>query len=226
MSIPDGLLSSSWLIPAYLLYLSLLIGALLTAPWERLKEPEQQHLIAAACVALIIFWSMRAGITPGLGLHFLGITVMTLVFGWQLALLASGVALLAITLQDLGGWGSFGINGLILGALPAFVSVVIYRSVARLLPCHLFIYIFLNAFVGAALAAMASTLLLVGSLIVDRVYSYTHVSYEYLPYLPLMLFPEAILSGMMITALVATKPQWVATFDEARCLGVDEGESS
>ena len=41
---------------------------------------------------------------------------------------------------------------------------------------------------------------------------------EYLPYLLYLAFGEATLTGMLLTLAVAYRPQWVATFDDARYL--------
>jgi uncharacterized membrane protein len=42
---------------------------------------------------------------------------------------------------------------------------------------------------------------------------------EYLPYFLLLGFSEGWLSGMVITLFVVYRPQWVASFEDARYLG-------
>jgi hypothetical protein len=44
---------------------------------------------------------------------------------------------------------------------------------------------------------------------------------EYVPYLLYLAFGEATLTGMALTLMVVYRPQWVATFDDARYL--DDG---
>ena len=39
---------------------------------------------------------------------------------------------------------------------------------------------------------------------------------EYTPYLVYLAFGEATLTGMLVTLAVVYRPQWVATFDDAR----------
>ncbi len=34
--------------------------------------------------------------------------------------------------------------------------------------------------------------------------------------MPLMMLPEAMLSGMLMTGLVVFRPEWVATYSDAR----------
>ena len=40
------------------------------------------------------------------------------------------------------------------------------------------------------------------------------LAYQYLPFLPLVFFSEAIVNGMIMTAMVALRPGWVASFDD------------
>jgi uncharacterized membrane protein len=169
-------------------------------------------------VALILVWSADAGVTPGLSFHFLGATVLTLMFGWRLALLGLSAVLFALTLNGDGGWSAFGLNGLMLAALPVAVSQLVYQQVDQRLPKHFFIYIFICAFLGAAAAMAATALASVVVLILSGVYSLERLSYEYLPFFPLIVFPEALLNGMIMTLLVALRPQWVCTFDDRRYL--------
>ncbi len=50
-----------------------LLVALRHLPWRILvTSPTAQHLVGAATLALIAFWLVRAGITPGLSAHFIG----------------------------------------------------------------------------------------------------------------------------------------------------------
>ena len=41
---------------------------------------------------------------------------------------------------------------------------------------------------------------------------------EYVPLFPLMFFPEAVLNGMLMSILVAMRPQWVSSFDDRHYL--------
>jgi uncharacterized membrane protein len=64
------------------------------------------------------------------------------------------------------------------------------------------------------LAAGAAVLALVILLVVTDTYTFAHISHEYLPFLPLYLFPEGLLNGMMTTALIGLKPDWLKTYDD------------
>jgi uncharacterized membrane protein len=68
--------------------------------------------------------------------------------------------------------------------------------------------------VAVAMSAVVMVLLLTGS----ELYSYSKISYEYLAYLPLIMFPEGVLNGMLATIFVVFKPLWMSTFDDAKYL--------
>ena len=216
MNFPDGLLPPSWQWLAHLLFVAVLAWSVAAAPWRRLRDNEQLHLFLGACVALMLLWSIKTGIRPGLNFHLLGATVFTLMFGPWLAIVGLGVVLLGVTFYGLSGWASFSVNGLLMGVLPVMASYLVYRLVDSKLPNHFFVYIFLNAFVGAAVAMALTGLVATGLLVLAGAYTADSLSSNSLPYFLLMGWSEALLSGMMLTLLVVYRPQWVATFDDAR----------
>ena len=64
------------------------------------------------------------------------------------------------------------------------------------------------------LAAGAVVLVLVFLLVTTEVYSFARISSDYLPFVPLYLFPEGMLNGMVITALIGLRPDWLKTYDD------------
>ena len=54
----------------------------------------------------------------------------------------------------------------------------------------------------------------VGLLVANNVYSFDEIVQSYLPFLPLFLFPEGFLNGMLITVFIGIRPHWLKTFDE------------
>ena len=147
---------------------------------------------------------------------------MTLMFGWAYAVLAMSVVIIVFTLFTASSmidslyilpW-----DILLTGILPVSLSYILFRIIDRYLPNHFFIYIFLNAFFGAALA-MASVILttsLVHTL--SGAYSFDNLSYTYLPYGLILMFPEAFTTGMLMSVFVVYRPEWVSTFDDSRYL--------
>jgi uncharacterized membrane protein len=162
----------------------------------------------------MLLWMIKAGISPGLNFHILGATLLTLMFGWPLAVVAGSVVLLAVTADGLSGWQTFSVNALLMSALPAGVTWGIYRAVDRFLPKNLFLYIFLCGFFGAALAMAATGLVSTTLFAVNGTYTLDHLLTQYLPFYLLMVFPEAVITGSIIALLVVYRPHWVATYDE------------
>ncbi len=210
-------------LPAWLtvaLWLALALLALWLArrcAWHMLRDRDNLNVFLGAVVAVLALWLIRTGIKPGLSFHLLGATALTLMFRPAFALLALAVVTAALALWD-GEVLAYPANLLIMGGVPVLVSWGIYRLVDRRLPNHLFIYIFLNAFFGAAAAVFAVGLASTGLAAVIGVYSLEYLTREYLPYYLLMAWSEAFVTGMVMTLLVVYRPQWVATFDDRRYL--------
>lgn len=218
MNFPDHLLPPLLLWIANGLSLLLLLFAVKQASWARLKDTDLLNVCLGSIVTLMLVWSIKAGIKPGLNFHLLGSTLLTLMFGPWLALAMLAVVLLAVTISGAAGWASYGLNFLLMAALPVTLSHALFRMADRRLPNHLFVYIFVNAFIGAGLAmtacGIASTLLLIAT----HTYSGPYLGYQFLPYFILMGWSEAMLSGMIMTLMVVYRPAWVATFNDERYL--------
>ena len=218
MNYPYGLLPDSWHWIAVVLYGLVLVPTLLTAPWKRFQRPETVHVFLGSCVGLLLMWHITTTQFPGLNYHYIGATLLTLMFGWQLALLAFSVVFLGMMLNGTSDWQSLPINILVMGLVPILVSQVIYRLVDGKLPNHFFIYVFLNAFFGAGIALVAVIGVASGLLILGEVYSFDQLAQDYYPFIPLMVFPEGFITGMLISIMVAMAPTWVSTFDDLRYL--------
>ena len=218
IALPEGALPPALVWSASGAYGLVLISAARRAPWARLREGEMQHVFFGAAVVLLFLWTIRGSVVPGLGVHFLGATVLTLMFGWRLALVAMALALAGAGAYGLSRWELVGLNGLLATVLPVGVSHGVLRAVERWLPPHLFIYIFLAGFFGAALAMAASVTAQVVLLVLADGHGSMTLTGAYLPFLPLLMLPEAFLNGALVTALVGMRPRWIWTFDDTRYL--------
>ncbi|HZV98628.1 MAG TPA: energy-coupling factor ABC transporter permease [Methylophilaceae bacterium] len=220
MNFPDFLLPTNLLWAANGLCFMLLFYCVKTAPWTTFKNQDLLNVFLGMCVALMLLWSIKAGIKPGLNFHLLGATLLSLMFGPQLAIVALTIVLAGITLFGMAGWQSFGINLLLMAALPALFSYAIFHWADRKLPNHLFIYIFIDSFACAAIAMALCGLAACYLLAESGAYSSEYLKHYYLPYFILMGWSEAILSGMAVTLMTAFKPHWLATFNDKRYLKV------
>lgn len=218
MNFPSELFPGGWYAVALLPWLAAFGWAVRRAPWKRLGEASLLHVWLAMVVTLTLLWSMKAGIKPGLDFHLLGATVMTLAFGPQLAIVGLSIVLAAATLNGAAGWSAYALNGLLMVVLPVLVSHAILRFAERRLPNHLFVYLFVDAFIGASAVVMIMGMTSTAVMLAAGVYTAEYLFSQYLPYMLLLSFSEGWLSGMAITLMVIYKPQWVATFDDRRYL--------
>jgi uncharacterized membrane protein len=222
MNFPDALFPDSWAFGAVVPLLLALAWCLRTAPWQRLADAGQSNIWLGTLVVLTLIWSMKAGVRPGLNLHLLGATVLTLMFGRQLAIIGFCVVLAAVTLnQDLRGidaWQMFALNALVLAVFPVLVADRIRQLVERHLPANLFIYVFITAFFGAAVTVVATGLLASVLLWLGGAYPAEMLFDDYFPYYILLGFSEAWLNGAVVTLMVVYAPHWVGSFDDRRYL--------
>src|SRR5690554_7016992 len=97
--IKEGLLSLTVFYVSLPLMLGLLGWALYGVNWQVLASNRTaQHVFYGSVLLCLPFWLLSAGILPGLHFHLLGMTALTLVMGWRLALLV-GFIVQIITLS-------------------------------------------------------------------------------------------------------------------------------
>jgi len=220
MGVSAGLLPPHWLWLCHLLYLGLLVSAIRHAEWHRLWDHRSlQHLLGAAIVGLMLLWQIRAGISPGLEIHFLGLTALTLAVGWSFAVIASSVALLGTTLVGSEVGEAFSFNALIACIVPISLSYLVC-IIERYVGFRLFFaYIFICAFFGGALAVVGAGLLIAWLLWLADAYSMREIIDYFLIYLPLIAFPEGVVNGTIITGMLVYMPQYLKTLQPERYSG-------
>lgn len=194
--------------------IAVLLLALTRANWGQFRDTGFQHVFFGACVAVFFIWQLRVGIVPAVAMHFLCLTTLTLMFGVPLAIIAAAILTGATCVTGVEVWQSWPGSFLALGVVPILLTRLTLLASQRYLPPNPFVYIFVVAFFGAAaamLAAMAvNSLLLLG---LEQM-SLDQLRQSYLSVLPLMMFPEAFINGLIVTGLVVFKPAWIPSFDD------------
>jgi uncharacterized membrane protein len=218
VNLPDTLLPQAWYWLGWLLFVPSLLLTARRAPWRRLADPALLNAWLGTIVCVMLLWQIAAGIQPGLNFHFLGATLFTLMAGPRLALVGLTLVLAAVTAWSGSGWHSFGLNGITMAAIPVALSYALYRLIESRLPNNFFVYVFLTAFAGAAIAVAAVGLATTFLLAEAGAYPSGQLFGLYLPYYLLLAWSEALFTGMVITLFVVYKPEWVATFDDGRYL--------
>jgi uncharacterized membrane protein len=184
------------------------------APWRRLTKGSQLHVFLGAVVALIVLWHIRGQIQPGLSFHLLGVTVVTLMFGWSMAVFAACLALAAVCLNAGFGWSGYLVSFLTVVLVPITLSQVSLVLIRSWLPKHFFIYVLGNGFMTAWIVGYVSGHLAMHLLDYSGAYSMAELNLTVMPFFPLMFFPEALINGWITTIMVVLCPTWVHSFSD------------
>lgn len=222
MNFSAELFENEWALGAFLPLAGVWLWCALTAPWQRLTDSTQANVWFGTLVVLTLMWSLDAGVRPGLGLHLLGATAFTLMFGRQLAIVGLCVVLAAVMVN--GGavtaadWQPYALNALVMAVFPCFAAHLLLRVNERFLPANFFVYIFFAAFFGAALVIVLTGIVAIVLLWLAAVYPLDMLVAEYFPPYVLMGFAEAWLNGAAMTLMVVYFPHWVGSFDDRRYL--------
>src|SRR5690606_2940128 len=162
----------------------------------------------------------------GLSFHFIGMTAVTLLLDWPLAILAGLVAQIGLVLLGRQDLAALGVNGLLMVALPVLIAETCALVVERRQPRNLFVYIFFSGFFPAAFTAAA--MLLTGTFLLwmDGLFPMPPWLEDFAPYLWLVMFPEAFINGTVVAALVVCYPDWLETFNRSRYLQAPWKDSS
>ncbi len=214
MDFPAPLFPAGMLWPANALLLVVVVAALRHARLGLLRNNEFIHVYLATCVLLLLLWNTRVGVLPALNFHLLGVTAVTLMFGWAYAVFAVLLVTAGTLINQGGGWGVIGLNVLVAGCVPILVTHSLLRLAQRRLPHNFFVYIYINGFLAAGLSTLAEGLFGAVLVLLADAGSAAWLNYQYYPFFPLIFFSEAFMNGMIMTALVALKPGWVSSFDD------------
>ncbi|MEZ5537288.1 MAG: energy-coupling factor ABC transporter permease [Thiolinea sp.] len=237
MDIPAHLISIELRTLSAAFLLAMLAFAAYTAPWHFVRR--HSHVYFGAIVLTGFIWVLRAGIGDGLNLHLLGMVMLTLMFGWRLALIAAtiivSISFVSQTLELFPGvmtpitavnretdiihsLSAIPLNTLFMAGIPILLTHYMLVWTEKKLPANFFIYIFINAFLTGALSILAviscGTLLM----LVSGAYDWSYLQANYLPFIPLLMFPEALMNGMLMTVFVIYTPDWVRSFHDRHYL--------
>ncbi len=216
MQLDAALLTPSVRLAVALVAFPCVAMAAVRAPWHTwLARSDRQHVWLGSLVLLLLVWSLRAGVTPGLTLQFMLVGALTLMHGWALAVVGTAVVLGvdAVQHRDLAAWPA---NLLCSGILPATVTILLHRLAEARLPRNYFVYFFVTAFAGSFLGYVLAALARLGLLWASATLPTGHVGDEVLMLLPMLALAEAFMNGLVMSVAVVYTPHWVATFDDQR----------
>ncbi|MBL8385579.1 MAG: hypothetical protein JNM90_21020 [Burkholderiales bacterium] len=186
----------------------------LAAHWRRACAGAGVHAFLGGALAVGLLWAARADLGHGIALQLLGVPLLALALGPALAMWAASLAaaVAAVLLEQPPATAIW--SALVLGITPAALADLARRAVAQWLPAHLFIYILGAGFFGAGAAAILANLLAAALAVWAGVPGAAGAFDQALPFVLLIGFGEATLTGMLLTLLVVYLPERVATFED------------
>lgn len=214
---------------------AVLLAALRWAPWSQLAAKGiRQHAFFATAIVLGLFWLLQVELRGTLAFHPMLMTVVTMVFGWHLALVVGAAALLLTTLYR---WAWIGaVHGsaeallslnprglpvayLLTVILPVCWAWLMIRWVNRWSFKNPFTYFLGVGFFGAMLSCL--WLGLVSGLLLALPGNQALLAswWEYKLLFVLMMFPEGFCNGAVATVLTVLWPELVKTYRDDWFLG-------
>lgn len=186
-------------------------AALATRPWRAVPAAGPPWVWLALWVLLPLLWSADRQVQSPLVQPLSGASLMVLMAGWPLAVLALHAVALLLWLTGSLGAGEAALRLVWLGLMPASLALAIGAATRRWLPNHLFVYVLARGFFGTLVATVAAFWLALwrqgplpgldaGDLLIGRW---------------LAAWGEAIVTGMLVAIFVAYRPQWLATYSDA-----------
>jgi uncharacterized membrane protein len=217
MGMTENLLPTSQWVVTLVLFVLVLIRALRSIRWQGLRQDNAlQHSFFGAAVVLGFLWQIRAGVSAGLSIHIFGITVVTLMLGWALAVVAGLMALVLVVITGREPAIMFAANGLVTVMVPALVSHSIMMWERHRNFRNFFAYIFVCGFFGAGVSVAAAGTVMCLMLWSSGTYEFSELIHEYIRYLPLFMLPEGFVNGAVVTGLMVFHPDRLTTLDQRR----------
>jgi uncharacterized membrane protein len=191
--------------------------ALALRPWRQLRGAPIWHPWLACLVLLPWVWAAQRVMPGGVAVQLSGACLMVLMLGWPLAVLS------LVPIAALGAW----LGGIAWpmaldhlawnGIVAATLALAIGLATRRWLPNHPFVFILGRGFIVTALAMMGAGTMSAG---LTPPSDGTELGSVLLGHW-LMAWGEAFSTGMLVAIFVAFRPQWLATWSDARYLPKD-----
>ena len=143
MGLTDNLFPAWLLLVTAVMFAGILVRAVRQTDWQWLRSEQRlQHCLFGAAVVLGFLWQLRAGLSPGLSIHIFGMTAVTLMLGWRLAVFSGLLASVIVVITGREPASLLAVNGLITVMVPALVTHAIMRWERRRNFRNFFAYIF------------------------------------------------------------------------------------
>jgi uncharacterized membrane protein len=185
------------------------------ADWVAFKRvPQRQHLLFASLAALLVLWTLSIEVAPGMHIHLLGVTALTLMVGWPIAIIGASLVLVIELVIGPEPLMALPLSWLLTVGLPATITRLLVIALRRLGQPNPYLFLFGAGFGGGVLSVVlvAGTWTTLLTLLGQA--DWQQMLQDHWPVLALAAFPEGFVNGMVITAITVVNPGWVKTFDE------------
>ena len=173
-----------------------------------------QYITFGVITALLILWSAKSGLNDDMSVHFLGLTAVTLMYGWRCAYFISSIV--ALLLMLLGTLSVESVTSFLVVSclIPILLSYLIFAVSYHSLPRNIFVFIFVAGFFNAALVCIVHLLVRGLFIYCFTDYDWQAIKTNYLILIPLLSFPEGLINGMFIAVLTVFKPELLRVFSD------------
>ncbi len=187
-----------------------LLAALLFRPWRMLVGGVRLTPLLATLTLVPWLWALPSLHKMPLQLQGSGACLVVLLLGWPLAvpvLCVVGLIALLISPMD---WETALDLTVWLGLVPATLALTLGAAVRRWIGPHLFVYVLGRAFIGTAVCVFVAGLLaqLTGHSMPGIDDDMSLVAHW------LVAWGDAFMTGLLVSILVAFKPEWLATWSD------------
>ncbi len=200
-----------------LLLIPLLYLILKKVDWRGLIDDSGlQHRVFAATLVLFIIWQINISLSLDVAIHFLGITTLSLMFGWPLALLSALIAQSGFLFFSQGQLESFALNYFVNAVVPIAFTWRLHLWIESKTPQNPFVFIMGAGFFSCLLSSILVAIFAGVILYLGGQFVFGLGVLDYISYLPLFIFPEAVVNGMFISGFSILQPHWVQAFNDER----------
>ncbi len=189
-------------------------GALRSVRGAFLRPGIVEHAWLGGAVAVSMLWMLQVRVGGSAALGMLGSALFALVFGYSRALLGLLLALVLHTALAGGPWPNLGLNGVLLAVLPSAAATMLRRQIETRLPRNPFVFMIGNGMFATLAATALTRLALIGASMLAWPPHAPVTLGTYVTATMLLTWSEAIVSGMLLSALVVFLPEVVLTYRE------------
>jgi len=175
-----------------------------------------EHAWLGGAVAMSMLWRLQVDVGGAPAFGMIGAALYALMFGCARGLLGLLLALVLHVALNGGSWLNLGLNGVLLAALPSALVTLLRQQIDRRLPANPFVFMIGNGLFATLLATAVTHAAILGADLLAQPYRGAVSLGDYVAATLLMAWSEALVSGMLLSALVVFLPQVVLTFRAER----------